>query len=163
MTDTTAHDSIAWRATLAVLRRMETIKVANGFPFDVTARLAEGTLDENDLPAAVVVEGDETPEGADGSKKSMQQQLEVVVEGHIPASGEHSDARALSQIKAAIKRAALSATDRHLKDQDGNNLGRIALRGVTLGPRAPGQAVQVVIVSFAILYLEGYGDPTRVL
>lgn len=163
---------ISERVMRAVLARLQTIKVVNGYSTDAgdsAARMMPGQALDG-LPAIALVETAEAPAGgaAGDLSDSMVIGLGIDVEVHgVPGAVDTPEWLGLA--KADVKRALLGWArgllgdpGRGVRDADGR-IGELLYLGSDTANQPAGATTAAVTVKFSAKYREGYGDPTQQL
>jgi hypothetical protein len=151
------------RIVEAVIARLQEILPANGYTSDAGLRVgfADRAADDS-LPCLVVWEGEEEAENADGNHRSMLTTLTVRVDAIVSADQECTG-RALSYLRADVKKALLKYDEPSLRDEMGVRFGGpVGYVGATPLPREDGADAEGVSLTFRVRFKEGYGDPYAV-
>lgn len=154
-------ESRSERVFSALLERLQLISTARGYFTNAGSNVhrARGNLGLADLPAVVVWDDGEEPQGdtGKGSHTSMTLLQRIAVDIHAEADTTDTG-RIIGLIKADVKRACLDA--RGLRDSSGTNLGVITYLGAVPLARPDGGISEAARVTLGIILKEAFGDPT---
>lgn len=158
-----ATKSVAHQIIDAIIARLQTIRVADGFNTDAGRQVywARRHVDANSI---VVWRVDETPD--DSTQSRMAQLLTLTVEGHVEAE-QAETGQQLEYLLADIKKAVLvegGVGGRGIQASGGESLTNdVLLLSTTAAEREDGQTTEAVLVNLEIHFPEKYGDPYAVL
>lgn len=153
------------RFLAAVATQLATILVSNGYQTDAGQRAvrAQHVVDEQDAPAVVLWEGDETPADQTDGVSAVEVSLDFTVDGMVVADQADTGAK-LGLIKADIKRCVMgwyasgAALD-PLAQRDNRSFGLLTWQGASPKPRTEGSSVEGVTVRFNLRYPETVSNP----
>lgn len=141
---------------LVITQRVQQITLANGYATNIGDRVfrGKGSLNAEDLPCIVLVEGDETVADQKGAK--INSSVVFMLEGHDVCDPDQPNDKA-HQIIADLKRAVFSGDltlDGKLKDKQ-----QIDYRGRTIGARPEGGDIIAASIAFAITMVDDLAAP----
>lgn len=148
--------SKAANMTLALQARVATISTAHGFATNIGARIFRGklSLNKEDLPCVVIVEGDESVVDQKGAK--IKTEIVYVFEGHDTCDPEQPNDKA-HEIIADLKRA-IYGSDLTLGGMlpDKNSLD---YRGRAIGTRPDAGDVIAASITIAVTTVDDLAQP----
>jgi hypothetical protein len=152
----------------AIITQLKTIRPENGYRTDAGRYVfrARDAINSSELPAIVVWDAGEEPQGGtgDGSSYSMTINQSIDIEIQVPA--EQADTGyMIGAGKADVKQCLLSwAPSGGIREVcQGSKIAVLAYEGAEALPRPAGADAEIVSLRFVATYQEGFGDPTRVL
>ena len=153
---TRARDIAAYLTT-----RLATITKANGYETDIGLRVFRGRrkIDDQQVPCAVLIEGEDKPGGAQGAG-SQQVTQSYVLGGYAECDPDHPNDRAheiLADIKKALFGLPPDATRAERAGAEfsfGGRVKAVSYRGRDIGPRADGVPIVFAVVHIDVLFVE---------
>ena len=155
-----ATKSVAHQIIDAIMTRLETIRIGDGFNTDAGWRVYWARR-HVDAESIVVWRQNEAPD--DPTRNTMQNRLTLSIEGHVDADQE-STGQQLEYLLADIKKAVFLATgeSRYLILDDVRLAVDLFPTGVNALAREDGDTTEAVQVLVDVQYPEQYGDPYKV-
>lgn len=141
--------------------RLAGITKANGYETDIGLRVFRGRrkIDDQQVPCAVLLEGEDKPGGTQGAS-SQQITQSYVLGGYAECDPDHPNDRA-HEILADIKKAIFGLADGATRAERagaqfslGGRVKSVTYRGRDIGPRADGVPIVFAIVYIDIVFVE---------
>ena len=140
-----------------------TIKVANGYNTDIGATVYRGRLkhDEDRVPYAVLIEGEDRPQENDGGRLDVTLEQDFVLGAYVFCNADNPNDAAHDAI-ADIKKAVFSSdlARRPVAGARGGNgrVAKLSYRGKDIGPRADGKNIVFAVVHISVTFAEDLLD-----
>ena len=136
------------------------ISKANGFETDIGLQVFRGKrrIDDTAVPCAVLLEGEDNPESAQGDASQVVVQS-YVLGGYAECDPDNPNDRA-HEIISDIKRALFQITDPTREEQIrgtttfGGRVKSVSYRGRDIGPRADGVPIVFAVVHIDVKFVE---------
>ena len=140
-----------------------TIKVSNGYNTDIGATVYRGRLkhDEDRVPYAVLIEGEDRPQENDGGRLDVTLEQDFVLGAYVFCNVDNPNDAAHDAI-ADIKKAVFSSdlARKQMAGARGGN-GRVKnleYKGKDIGPRADGKNIVFAVVHISVTFAEDLLD-----
>lgn len=142
---------------------LQGITVAGGYRTDIGTTVFRGRLkhDEDRVPYAVLIEGEDRPEENDGGRLDLTITQDFVLGAYVNCNVDNPNDAAHDAIKD-IKKAVFTS-DLARKAQAGARGGNgrvksLAYRGKDIGPRADGKGIVFAVVHISVTFAEDLTD-----
>lgn len=142
---------------------LQTITTANGYHTNIGQTVYRGRLkhDEDRVPYAVLIEGEDRPDGNSGAEVLIEQ--DYVIGGYVTCDPDNPNDAAHGVIKDIKK--ALFTSDLVWRSGGAGSRGlghgrvkKLAYRGRDIGPRADGKAIVFAVVHISVTFAENLAD-----
>lgn len=156
--------SLSERALSEIECRLKRIRLGDDYSTDAgkTVRRAARSFDTSECPAIAVWDQGESVQNGGGSSDAYTVTLRVGVIIHVVADQDDTGCE-IECAKADVKRAVLSGSKGSLADgpppDTSHRIGTIAYTGCDVTPREQGSVTEYLLMSFEVVYREGYGNP----
>ena len=140
-----------------------TIKVSNGYNTDIGATVYRGRLkhDEDRVPYAVLIEGEDRPQENDGGRLDVTLEQDFVLGAYVFCNVDNPNDAAHDAI-ADIKKAVFSSNlaRRPVAGARGANgrVAKLSYRGKDIGPRSDGKNIVFAVVHISVTFAENLLD-----
>lgn len=150
---------IALQIVQAVVERLQTIAVADGFHTDAGASVKVGWLSQDPPALGLGVYGRAETAALEPNKTRFNARMDIVCEARVPTPAGDEDGTMLEKVIADIQKA--------VEDPVHRNLGGLAIGGVNYkgrdvaGPPKPplGSPIAWAWLTYQVVYHRKFGDP----
>lgn len=142
---------------------LQGVTKANGYKTDLGTTVYRGRLkhDEDRVPYAVLIEGEDRPQENDGGRMDITLEQDFVLGAYVHCNVDNPNDAAHDAIKD-IKKAVFSSdlARRQIAGARGANgrVAKLSYRGKDIGPRADGKNIVFAVVHITVTFAENLLD-----